>query len=160
MRNLFDWVDLDFCGIWSLTLYRHSWFILDLPLFFLFVEKASSAYWLIHLFSTNQLNLFTFHYSLGKGGLCRTVHTDCAKLGHLFGQGDQIDYVAEWLPLEGSIKGWDHNNFILIGQLLTEFHNLREELPLVNTNHIIGLAEGKNVHEFVGLEGFLGYSEY
>ena len=159
MKNWLHCSNLCFSWYGSLSLYGHCLFILNLALFLLLLEKTTPTDWLIHLFSTNQLNLLTLHNPLCKGSLRCTIDTNCAKLSHLLSYWNQVHYISEGFSLEGAVKGWDNHNFVHIGQGFAKLDYFWEKLSLVYTNDIIGLAHGKDAHEFVGLECLLGDSE-
>lgn len=128
--------------------------------FLMFLEEASAADGLVHLCPSDELYFLALHDALGEGGLGGAVDADRAQLGHPFGEGNQVDDVAEGLALEGAVEGRNQHDLVLVGQRLAELHDFREELPLVDPDHIVLLAEGEQLHELVGLEGFLGDPEW
>lgn len=124
------------------------------------LEEAGAADGLVHLRASDQLDLLALHDALGEGGLGGAVDADRAQLGHLFCEGDEVEDVAEGLALEGAVEGGDQHDLVLVGQGLAKLDDLREELPLVDADHIVALAEREQLHELVGLERLLGDPEW
>ena len=105
------------------------------------------------------LRLLTFDYSFSESSLTCAVDTNRAQFVHLFSKRDQVNDVAERLPLKSAIQSSHQHYFAQIGRLLTELHNVLEELSLINTHHIVVLHLGDQRHKFGHLSSFFRNSE-
>lgn len=142
---------------------RH-WFWIDLsyldliqPVFQIlaFAHKALSADWLVRLLPSDQFNLLRIYRPQRKCSLMRAINTHCWQLDHFLCDWEQIDDVAECLSLESAVQGSHHHYFSKIGQILTEFDNIVEELAFINGYNLVFHGQLLYFAKGRGLDGFV-----
>lgn len=90
----------------------------------------------VHVSATNHGRATLRCGSKRKAGVLLAQLADGRQFLDLLAFGDQSQYVLEATAQEGSLKGSDDHDFLLIGSHLSELDNVSEELTLVDTDDI------------------------
>ena len=73
------------------------------------------------------------------GKCCRlsAVYANSGQFVNLFSERHKVNDVSEWLSLESAIQGGDYDNDSTVGEILSDFDNILEELSFVNSDNVI-----------------------
>ena len=101
------------------------------------VVVALPAHCDVHVGSSNLLDLVALHDPFGEGSVGGADHADSREFDHVFCERDQLQDGPKGFPPEIAVERRYDDRLAELRHVLAELDNVREELPFINTNHII-----------------------
>lgn len=98
--------------------------------------------------ATNEFNLSGSNGPLCECSVGAAIHAHSRQLVDLLSHWDELQNTPKWLASKVAIQSRNDDNFASIGSRLTELNHIREELALIDGNHIVeGNALPRDVSE-------------